>query len=230
MSEALKLKSKSYLEIIDQQFTTQFDAQIKEIDHYRYHEQMMPFVGSEYGVLGPRILLVAESHYLRQSSTIHLDDDRWYKTTSAQLLPHEYSATNTRKCLTKTAKHWKSKSYTIFRNLENALIEAGYPELDNTLRYVAFMNGFQRPAVSRLSIQSTALDKQVSIDTLQSVIDVIQPEHIIFVSRKAYLELGKRLSSPSYAVPHPASAWWNRASKKGTGKSQFLALVKRTDQ
>lgn len=231
MSEANNLESATHQpEISQQQFIIKFDDQLQGIKHYQNYEQMMPFIGSEYGSLGPRILLIAESHYLHKNSTIHLDDHRWYESTASQLLQHEYSATNTRKCLTKTSKHWKSKSYTIFRNLENALIEAGYPELDNTLRHVAFMNGFQRPAVSRLSIQSTSLDKQISLCTLQSVIEIIQPEQIIFVSRKAYMELGKKLSSPCHAVPHPASAWWNRASKRGTGKSQFISLLERTGQ
>lgn len=123
--------------ITNNQFTSQFDVEFAAIAHYRNHPQMMPFVGSEYGAFGTRLLIVAESHYLRKSSTVHLDATAWYSIAADRLQEHERSATNTRKCLTKTGKTWKSKSYTIFRNLEAALIEAGYPKADNTLRYIA---------------------------------------------------------------------------------------------
>jgi hypothetical protein len=208
-----------------EQFSTHFDDKLAGIPHYQKHPQMMPFIGSHYGSHGSRILIIGESHYLRKSSTVHLNAEDWYTTNASELLPHDCSHTNTRACLTKSSKNWRSKSYTIFRNLENPLIEAGYPDVDNSLRFIAFMNGFQRPAVSRLSIHSTPVDKQHSTATVQSVIDIIEPEHIIFVSRKAYSELGKHLNQPSHAVPHPASAWWNRNSRRGTGKAQMQELL-----
>lgn len=211
----------------EEQFTTQFDSKLLSIPHYQQHPQMLPFVGSHYGEYGPRILILGESHYLRKNSTVHLDAEQWYQTHASQLSAHDYSHTNTRKCLTKPGKSWKSKSYTIYRNIENALLEVGYPKVDNTLRYVAFMNTYQRPARSRLSIHGTPEDELRSLATIQAVIDMIQPEHIIFVSRKAYLNIGKKLKQTSFAVPHPASAWWNRSSKRGTGKEQMLALLRR---
>jgi hypothetical protein len=30
------------------------------------------------------------------------------------------------------------------------------------------------------------------------------------------------------SVPHPACAWWNKKSKKGTGKEQFIDIIKDT--
>ena len=208
-----------------QQYTAQFDTEFSGISHYQKHPQMMPFVGSEYASSSPRLLIIAESHYLRKSSTIHLDASGWYQSSANQLLDHELSATNTRKCLTKAGKTWRLKSYTIYRNLEAALIEAGYPEKDNTLRHIAFMNAFQRPAVSRLSINSTAIDEEYSAPTIRSVVRIIEPEKVIFVSRKAHKVFASHLDVPTYAVPHPASAWWNRPSKRGTGKAQFLRLL-----
>lgn len=214
------------------QYTTEFDSELECIEHYQKHPQMMPFVGTDYGKHGPRVLVIGESHYLQPKSTIHLNPDVWYASSVADLdnaalddTRREYWATHTRACLTKKGPTWKKKSFTIFRNLEAALIEAGYPIADNALRYVAFMNGFQRPAVSRLSIKDTPLDREHSVKTVQSVIAVLAPEHVIFVSRKAYKALGKKLSIDSHATPHPASPWWNRASKRGTGKAQFVALM-----
>lgn len=215
------------------QHTTKYDSNLECIPHYKKHPQMMPFIGTEYGENGPKILLIGESHYLQPTSTIHLNPILWYESTDKDLdkvvtggVRREYWATHTRACLTKKARNWKKKSFTIFRNLEAALVESGYPVADNTLRYIAFMNAFQRPAVSRSSIKHTHLDREHSAFTVQSVIDTIMPDHVIFVSRKAHKAIGSQLSISSKSLPHPASAWWNRSSKDGTGKEQFIGLIK----
>ena len=215
------------------QFSKEYDTQLERIPHYERHPQMMPFVGADYGKLGPKLLLIGESHYLNPKSTIHLDPTVWYQSTVADLDQdspadnrREYWATHTRACLTKKGPTWKKRSFTIFRNIEAALLEAGYPVADNTLRYVAYMNGFQRPAVSRLSIKETSLDRERAVETVQSVIDVLQPDHVICVSRKAFKTLNGHLDGETYGTPHPASAWWNRASRRGTGKNQFVELVR----
>lgn len=216
------------------QYTTEYNSKLECIPHYQKHPQMMPFVGADYGEHGPKILLIGESHYLQPESTIHLDPSVWYESTVADLdkeslddRRREYWATHTRACLTKQGPTWKKKSFTIFRNLEAALVEAGYPTSDNTLRYVAFMNGFQRPAVSRRSIKATGLDRDRSVATVQAVIDVLQPDHVICVSRKSFKALNAQLSAETHGTPHPASPWWNRASKKGAGKAQFVEIVRR---
>lgn len=208
------------------QFTTIYDHELQRIEHYQKHPQMMPFKGADYGKFGPKSLLIAESHYLRKGSTIHLEAQSWYDCQASQLVDHERSSTYTRRCLTKDGRTWKIKAYTIFRNLEASLIEAGYPRADNTLRYVAFMNGFQRPAVSRLSIKASSVDLKYSLPTIRAVLDAIKPDHVVFVSRKAYHAFGDQLDVPVCSAPHPASPWWNRSSKRGTGKDQFVRLMK----
>lgn len=207
-------------------YTTQFDGLLGMIPHYQSYPRMMPFVGSKYGQYGPKILLVAESHYLPPEVTVHLDADKWYSGTEAELRPEDKPGWfNTRNILNKNAGKWNKKGHTIYRHLEAALIEAGFPESDNTFQYVAFMNGFQRPAVSKLSINATPRDVEVSSQTIQSVIDVLKPDHLVFVSTKAKRYLGKNLSIKHDVVPHPASAWWYRPSKRGSGKEQFVRLI-----
>jgi hypothetical protein len=208
------------------QHTTQYDDELQRIEHYQRHPQMMPFIGADYGKFGPKILLIAESHYLHKDSTIHLEAQKWYDCQENQLAGHEQFSTCTRRCLTKKGPTWKIKAYSIFRNLEASLIEAGYPIADNTLRYVAFMNGFQRPAVSRLSIKASSVDLKYSLPTIRAVLDVIKPDHVVFVSRKAYRAFGHQLDVQAFSAPHPASPWWNRSSKQGTGKDQFVKLIK----
>ncbi|TDX26022.1 hypothetical protein DFO67_1174 [Modicisalibacter xianhensis] len=208
-------------------YTERFDEQLGLIPHFQSYPRMRPFVGTEYGQHGPRILLIAESHYLPLESTIHLSAERWYDSTENDLcLQKERGSIHTREILNKNSGRWIKKGHTIFRQLEIALAEAGYPASDNMLKYIAFMNGFQRPAVSKLSINPTAQDVEISAKTVAAVIKTLQPEHVVFVSSKANRLIGKQLGIRSHSVPHPASAWWHRASKKGTGKSQFVSIIR----
>jgi hypothetical protein len=201
-----------------------FDENLDEIPHYLSYPRMRPFVGTEYGRGGPKILLVAESHYLPPASTVHLDAARWYAGSESDLCPEkERGWINTREIVNKG--RWVKKGHTIYRHVALALEEAGIPASNNAFRYVAFMNCFQRPAVSKQSISATPLDLEVAVQTVSAVIEVLAPDHVVFISTKAKDKVGKRMALPSYSIPHPACPWWHRASKKGTGKDQFVRLV-----
>lgn len=207
-------------------YSQDYDKAFDQLPHYKAYPRMRPFVGSQYGRFGDKVLMVAESHYLPAGSTVHMDAERWYAGSEADLASErEPRWIHTRGILNKSAGRWRSKGHTIYRRLEQALVEAGFPESDNTFKYVAFMNGFQRPAVEGLSLKPHKADLRVSRDTLNGVVAVLQPDQVIFVSSKARRFLGGQLTVASHGVPHPACAWWYRASKCGTGKERFINLV-----
>lgn len=141
--------------------------------------------------------MVAESHYLPAGSTVHMDAERWYAGSEADLAgEREPRWIHTRGILNKSAGRWRPKGHTIYRRLEQALVEAGFPESDNTFKYVAFMNGFQRPAVEGLSLKPHKADLRVSRDTLNGVVAAaLQSDQVIFVSSKARRFLGGQLNS-----------------------------------
>lgn len=203
--------------------TEKFDDQLALIPHYQRYPVMKPFVGGDYGRHGLKFLLVGESHYLPKASRIHRDPDRWYVGGEGDLSDEEKKWLNTRNLLDRAG--WRERGHTIYRNLERALSESGFPREDNAFVNVAFLNAFQRPAIYKKSIKAGKRDVQVSRDTLQGVIDVLEPAYVLFVSRKAHGLIRSHLSVPSSSVPHPACAWWNRESKRGTGKQQFINLV-----
>jgi len=203
-------------------YTEAFDVQLDTIEIYRRYPLLKPFVGSDYGCNGPRILLIAESHYLPQDSTVHQDSTSWYTGNEGILTTGEQKWMRTRRILNKPLKGWTAKGHTIYRNIESALVKAGVPANDSVFRQVAFMNAFQRPAKTGASIKQTKQDVEVAIETINQVINALKPDHIVFVSTKAKRTVGKHLIQASVGVHHPACAWWNRKQDGLSSKQRFI--------
>jgi len=206
-------------------YTEAFDDKLDKVEIYQRYPLLKPFVGSDYGSNGPKILLIAESHYLPPESTIHKDSESWYLGQEGNLTLEEQKWMRTRRILNKPLNGWKAKGHTIYRNIESALLKAGLPANDSVFRNVAFMNAFQRPAKTGDSIRQTKQDIEVAVATIDQVIDAIQPDHIVFVSTKAKRAVGKRLKQKSIGVHHPACAWWNRKQDGQSSKQRFIGLI-----
>lgn len=203
-----------------------YDEELLQIDVFQRYPELLPFIGGEFGREYPRVLFVAESHYLPPESTAHLDPKVWYASRSNKLCPRERSWINTRNIVSRGYGHrWKSKGHTIYQNMDRALVEAGVKKSDNSFQFFAFMNAFQRPAVTGDSLKVCSLDVESAVSTIKNVLNIIDPQHLCFVSRKAYRLVAPTLPISSDGTPHPASPWWNRRSKRGSGKSQFINHV-----
>ncbi|MCK2147569.1 hypothetical protein MYE70_00665 [Marinobacter alexandrii] len=214
-------------------YTSVFDPQLDQVPIYNQFPSLKPSVGVNYGTNGPKILIIAESHYLPKESKVHRDASTWYSLDHSALSvvgkkkEVEEHWMNTRGILKKKLKKWK-QGHAIYRNLENALHEAGVPRSANAFQYVAFMNAFQRPAATGLTIKATQQDISVARETVSSVISILAPDHVIFVSSKARDLVGKKLGIPHASVPHPACPHWNNQKlKKGPGREQFIAHIRR---
>lgn len=204
-------------------YTEAFDEQLDKIEIYQRYPLLKPFVGSDYGSNGPRILLIAESHYLPAGSTVHNDSVSWYAGAENNLHPKdEQPSVHTRGILDKPYRGWKKRGHAIYRHLESALVTAGLPINDSVFRQVAFMNAFQRPAKNGDSIKHKKQDVEVAVETINQVIDTLRPDHIVFVSTKARKTVGKHLSQSSVGVHHPACPWWNREQGGMTSKQRFI--------
>jgi len=203
-------------------YTETFDQQLDGIEIYQRYPLLKPFIGSDYGSNGPKILLIAESHYLPAESTVHRDSTSWYAGHEGNLTSKEQKWMRTRRILNKPLKGWTAKGHAIYRNIESALLKAGLPANDNVFRQIAFMNAFQRPAKDGDSIKQTKQDVEVAVETIDQVIDALQPDHIVFVSTKAKKTVGKHLSHSSVGVHHPACPWWNREQDGSNSKQRFI--------
>ncbi|SEK66306.1 hypothetical protein [Ectothiorhodospira marina] len=203
-------------------YTEDFDGQLDKIEIYQRYPLLKPFVGSDYGHNGPRILLIAESHYLPPESTVHRDPASWYEGHEDALTTEEQKWMRTRRILNKPLKGWKAKGHAIYRNIESALLKAGLPANDSVFRQVAFMNAFQRPAKTGDTIKQKKQDVEVAAQTINQVIEALKPDHIVFVSTKAKRTVGKHLSQSSSGFHHPACPWWNRKQDGMSSKQRFI--------
>lgn len=210
-----------------------YDLELSKIPIYKQYPMLLPFIGKKYHE-NANILLLGESHYFPENSTIHRNPSTWYKQSSSDLKGEEPVWLNTRRVLNnieskkpQTPQKWK-KSRTIYRNIEQALINAGFPMSENLLCNVAFMNAFLRPAEhTGKSINVSTIDIEQSVITINKVIEIIQPKHICFVSVKAYKNIASGLKMQNIdVVPHPCSNWWHRKSKNGIGREKFIELLK----
>jgi len=212
--------------------TDKYDDKLNSISFYKNYSEFLPFIGNSYDE-SPKILVIGESHYFPPDSTIHKNANEWYEKSSLDLLGEEPYWINTRRIVNNVhgqkqqkPQKWK-KSRTIYRNIEQSLIDSGFPRTDNLLCHIAFMNAFLRPAEETgQSIKVCKIDVEQSVLVINQIIEIIKPEHICFVSIKASKHIAKKLNMSSDSVPHPASAWWNRKSRNGIGKELFIELLK----
>ena len=217
---------------------TVYDADLMQLVHYQNFPQMLPFIGDHYAKT--KLLLVGESHYLPEDSTIQQDDAIWYASNLQSLTDEEVTWTNTREAANNYIELGRAyKSLSIYSNPENAIqIHAVNSKFDfqnkKGIEHLAFYNFFQRPAeVEGGSINATDLDATKVEETLAQIIKVIDPKFIVFTSSKAWDNLSWDFinANPNIkfeVVPHPGCPWWNRVSKKCggiSGKEKFIKFL-----
>jgi hypothetical protein len=147
------------------------------------------------------------------------------------------------------------KNYSIFMNMIRVLNEVvkELPKCDNerlTYHYFAFMNFFQMPALYKgVSFEKslskaekgmadpTAVYKRTveeSCKVLNDVINILQPNVIVFTSKAAYYaycnhegEMAEKDGRIIKAV-HPCCSWWNRKHGKDqkTGKERLVEQLR----
>jgi hypothetical protein len=211
-------------------FTTEFDLELGKILHFKNYPAMFPYIGINYGKgNNPKILLIAESHYLPEGSSVSCDEKKWY-SEKMNLKNEEKEWIHTRGVL---ESDWRSRGHVIFKKLERCL--QGYFKMDGSTRAmtnVCYMNGFQRPSPQKgesISKCLTELDCEISSDTLSKVINIINPDIVIFVSKLSWEKLHSRLKlNTEIAIEytcHPSTVYWERASYKH-GKQKFNDILK----
>lgn len=212
-------------------YTTKYDKQLKTLSHYQNYPQMLPFIGEDYDIQSQRLLIIAESHYLPENSS--LDLSKWYEMDETSLSEAEKEYINSREVL---LAHYKNQRL-IFKPIADAILEYGFNLKDssNVFKYVAWYNFFQRPAeVTGESIKPTKEDREKAEEAFEHIFQTINPTHVIFVSSKSWGWAGilryKFKDNPVVLdfTAHPNSQWWNRTAKKYgsmTGKERFIHFL-----
>ncbi len=169
---------------------------------------------------------------------------------------------NTRKVLCGYLSGQRSKGHLIFTNLVKAFSEKQLNkpikhisiENSQTFHYFAFMNFFQMPSLfdgwkywdsisasakklnnARIALDAWTKCSQESAFVLDRVVEILNPNAVIFSSKSAYyayLEVNKS-SNKVYCVPHAGSAYWNKPTKNSngkTGKELFFDCLEKIDR
>lgn len=205
-----------------------YDEQLSAAPHLALYPNLMPWVGAGFASADLKVLLLVESHYLMETTTYHHDAEAWYAGVSLDTTT-DIGWMRTRSIIRKGIElNWAGKSKTIYRNLSTELQHTGFGAGRAPFESLAYMNFFQRPAEKTGdSIQVKEVDRKVSSATVAHVVACLRPNLVVFCRKLAWRVASDEglvlaLREKGIAVgntPHPASAWWNRASKKRGGRN-----------
>jgi len=234
-----------------------YEQALSNISFYKIHPELKPFIGKEYEAY--QILIVGESHYLDKKSdgqkySLDYFATHWWDGNCKELEENK-DAYDTRGVIKWYLEGYRGRWSSIFTNVVksfskivlNQSIDYINIEESQKFNYFSFMNFFQMPSIiegksfwnslyeNNPKEEADALWKktsEVSSSVLDSVIEIIKPKLIIFVSTSAYDAYCNSNAKHKYDknvvhVCHPGCAWWYRKKKNGKcGKDDFEDILK----
>ncbi|OWV19386.1 hypothetical protein B7982_14255 [Fibrobacter sp. UWB2] len=153
-----------------------FDRQFLQIDFYSKHDYMMPFVGDYYEQKShKKLLLLGESHYLPKKTSVCFDEKEWYDK-KIDLKGEDYNYCNTRNT-------WVGGASPFHHNVRESLNFIF--KCNDPWQHVAFFNYFLRPAPKGKEFKVGKKDAELAVKNLIQVVDILIPDRIVFLSKKA---------------------------------------------
>ena len=205
-----------------------------EISFYQTHPYMKPYVGERYeSVSHKKLLIIGESHYLPDSSTVHLNIDEWYKGI-CNLTEEEKEWCNTEH--SRLYGYGKQFQQTIERDLRECF--------HSDFKDVASFNYFLRPSNKGRSFKRICniKDRLESAKNFKKLIEVLKPDLIAFASLfvfdcvawkndfplvnngENFEDFAKRKHIEYVKMNHPARGWWRRRVRGEDKTSQQLFI------
>lgn len=237
-------------------YTGKYDSLLEDVPFYKIHKSYLPFVGDKYDTYRILIVGESHYINQKPGGTAEYDlkyfREHWWNGTSHKLDadPLQEGWYCTRKVLNNYMNGHRTRGHLIFTNLVKAFSETilNQPvehisnESAKQFRYFSFMNFFQMPSLYQGMKFWDSLKKfgetdkncpewdhcvKVSSAVLDEVIDILQPEAVIFASKSAHSAFSQ--SSARYAndakidvVSHPGCPWWY--GKDGKGKFEKILI------
>jgi len=184
--------------------------------------------------IGPRsyaheLLVLGESYYL-ESGVAEISPDTWYSNGIGMLDENDRTYLNYDDIfrINKLPDgRWKSRGCTIYRNIEQALVDAGMQRIHNMLDHCTIGNCFLRPAFNGSSLRVHPEDVTRASRHLVEWTSKHDVKLVICASSLSYHTVVKQLALPCRVVPvsHPSSAWWHRAGGR-YGRAKFVASIR----
>jgi hypothetical protein len=203
-----------------------YDDLFLKIDHYAKYPAMLPYVGGNYiSAIHMKLMLIGESNYFPETSTIHKDAIKWYDGNQSLLSAEEIEWLNNRE-LTACARHQN------YKNINDCLAELKIAGSEKPISHISYMNAFQRPAVDTgksFKYCCTEKDILISVATIDKVIEIIEPDIIIFVSKYSWDALHGKIAIKDELymdfVSHPTDPFHWQNKKYLHGKMKFMKLL-----
>ena len=210
--------------------TTDYDPQLSQLPRLDMVPAMFPFIGSDY--VNPshqKLLIIGESYYFPNDSTVHLDAEEWYQTTETKLNEKEIGYIH---CRDLVGCDWRAAGHKMYREINSCLSSLELHYTDRAISHVSYMNCFFRPS----SIPGESFrhccqpsDIEVALDLIPQIIDILNPDIIVFASKYAWDTVGHRIklndSISSHFISHPTDPFhWNVASYPH-GRKKFIQIL-----
>jgi hypothetical protein len=222
---------------------TKYDARFNMDEQLRLHQTFLPFVGDMYDQY--KVLHIGESHYIGQTPDNEKYSisyfEKWWESSCEDVI-NDYPGWADTRMVMSNYMQGKYGAYTIFTNFIKSFSRvvlkkeiSNISHEDKSLyEYVAFMNFFQMPSIYEgmkfwdslelaaemagdtslaLKMWNKAVEK--SINTVDAVIEIIEPKAIVFTTvsaGNAYKEANGKYSKDSRVIytSHPGYpyTWW----------------------
>lgn len=214
-----------------------YDEALEALDIFKRYPSLLPFIGEKYQEAESKVLFIGASHYL----------------------PEKYNGVSTLEWYNKNLDEYGFDEETIYWIYTRQVMDQ-YPapmykefldvyaevfEVEDARPYIAFYNYFLRPSEKEgQSINVYPKDSKIAFSTFLKINEILQPDKIIFVSKKAHKDFCKhtrnksnfeQLSQLVESVPHPSSPHWNWNPKMKklpkcsclTGKANLISILQR---
>ncbi len=193
----------------------------------RYPE-MSPYVGGRYEVARKHncaLLVIGESHYLPENSTIHKDCDSWYSSDHTKLNEEEKGWISTRDIITEELpRDFTNRAHGIWKYGYRKINQWGlcFEDYRTLFQYTVFYNFYLRPANQGNTFRElcTAKDNDIANAYFSYMVEKHKPNGIVFLSRLAFESCRAKstLRIPVAGAPHPTCRWWNKKCGKYGGR------------
>lgn len=206
----------------------------------------VPYIAKGYGD-SKKILLIWESYYASYKESIEAvkSPAKWYFDTPQEDIDKlkEFRKGKKEEYLrewnfaSKMHPDGRDRKSRTFANVANVFKEF-IPKGEDPFRYCAGYNFYLRPAKEMESIKDKPIDREIAAKTLRKVIDILNPEYVVFLSKKSYGVFKKECKGfkqefPSvvfaaFAHPSPLHNWWNRKHGKDklSAKERFTQFLR----